>query len=445
MENNLFRTWLNSITQIIKKQQEIAAIRGENYNLFKVIHMTSNETSVHSAFIADLLNPKGLHGMGDEFLHLFVKTINTHGFVYDIPESEVKIEEVIGQKNLEDTSGGRLDIIIKNKKGQAIIIENKIYAKDQEAQMARYLNYANTKHKDRYLLLYLSLDGQVHDVDFTTKGVAKVDEDFYTISYREDILNWLIKCRQLAVDKPLLREGISHYINLVKYLTHTNMNDQTKKEMTDIVLKDPTYIKNLNAYTDAINASKIALSVKFWEELYSKMYSVYGDKLQIVLVEDKKDSVFAPSKEQMSLIAKKFKLSRDRNKYNYNFGLVIPIASNKNQQLMVSIMIDGAISFRIYTQENNHIIWWASENNYYKNIREILTKKGENVVVDGWNSKDLYICARYPNNNSDQWNFAKMEDPVLENLSNMESCIATVLKEFETYIEYLKKVLTEVK
>lgn len=45
--------------------------KGENYNLFKVINMTSNETSVHSAFLADLLNPKGMHHMGDVFLKLF--------------------------------------------------------------------------------------------------------------------------------------------------------------------------------------------------------------------------------------------------------------------------------------------------------------------------------------------------------------------------------------
>ena len=444
MGNNLFRTWLDSITQIIKKQQEIAAIRGENYNLFRVIHMTSNETDVHSAFIADLLNPKGLHGMGDEFLQLFLKTIDMHNISFDIEGCEVKTEETIGQKNSEDTSGGRLDIIITNKNGQAIIIENKIYAKDQEAQMARYFNYANTKHKGKYLLLYLSLYGQVHDVDYTTKGVAKIGEDFYTISYREDILNWLHKCRQLAVDKPLLREGISHYINLVKYLTHTNMNDQSKKEMTDIVLKDPTYIRNLNAYIDAIIASKIALSVKFWEELYSKMYSVYGDKLQIVLVEDKKDSVFAPSKEQMSLIAQKFRLSGDRNKYNYNFGMAIPIPTRENQQLMVSIMIDGAISFRIYTQENNHIIWWSNNNNRFQNIREILSKKGEDVIVDDWKSKDLYICAKRPNDEITCWNFAEMNDSALENLSNMESCIETVFREFNTYVEYLQEILKEV-
>lgn len=437
MENNLFRTWLNSITQIIKKQQEIAAIRGENYNLFKVIHMTSNETSVHSAFIADLLNPKGLHGMGDEFLRLFVKTINTHGFDYDIPESEVKIEEVIGQKNLEDTSGGRLDIIIKNKKGQAIIIENKIYAKDQEAQMARYLNYANTKHKDKYLLLYLSLDGQVHDVDFTTKGVAKVDEDFYTISYREDILDWLYKCRQLAVDKPLLREGISHYINLVKYLTHTNMSAQAKNDMTDIILKDPTYIKNLNTYADAIEASKKALTVKFWKELFSKMYDQYGEKLRIVRINVKSKEIYSPTEDKISELALEFKSKKA------DFGLAIPIAVHESQQLMISIMITGAVSYRVFAMDSNNIILFTDEANHFRVVREKLIARGEEIIVDKWDGKNIYICAKYPNNKSDQWHFAEMNNQVLENLSNMESSIETVFKEFNTYIEYLKDVLKE--
>ncbi len=444
MGNNLFRTWLNSITQIIKKQQEIAAIRGENYNLFRVIHMTSNETSVHSAFIADLLNPKGLHGMGYDFLRLFVDTIKTHGITFDMEGSEVKIEEAIGKKNLEDTSGGRLDIIITNNKGYAIIIENKIYAKDQEAQIARYLNYANKKHKDKFLLLYLSLYGQVHNVDYTTKGVAKIDEDFYTISYKEDILSWLEKCRQLAADRPLLREGISHYINLVKYLTHTNMDAQTKKEMTEIIMKDPIYIKNLNAYKEAIDLAKKALTVNFWEELYSKMYSVYGDKLQIISLKDKEESIYAPSKEQISLLAKDFKLSGERRNYNYNFGLAIPLLSCNSQQLMASIMIDGAISYRVFVVENNDIILYKDENNHFRVLREKLFEMGGNIVVDKWKGHNLYICAKYPNGELDSWWFSEMKDPTLENLSNMESCIETVFEEFKAYVEYIKKIQKEV-
>ena len=95
---NLFEAWLSSISKIVQKQKEIATLCGEDYNLFKVIHMTSNETSVHSAFIADLLNPNGLHGMGDAFLKLFLDIIEKYNFTY-IPEaSKVEIEKYICPK-----------------------------------------------------------------------------------------------------------------------------------------------------------------------------------------------------------------------------------------------------------------------------------------------------------------------------------------------------------
>ena len=353
--NELFRNWLDSIALIVKKQQEIASIRGENYNLFKVIHMTSNETSVHSAFISDLLNPKGLHGMGDKFLRLFLDTINTHGFIFELLGCKAEIEKDIGPKT--DTTGGRLDIYLTNQAGQAIIIENKIYAGDQEAQILRYHNFAIKSHKNKHLLLYLSLDGLVHDIDYTTKGGAKLDEDFYTISYRDDILEWLYKCRQLAVDKPLLREGISHYINLVKYLTHTNMSAQATKEMTDIVVKDPEHIRNLNTYAKAIENAKKALTVKFWEDLFSKMYKNYGEELCIVQIDDEKRAIFPPTEEKMSQLAQDFKFKGDSNKNGYSFGLAIPIAKNASQQLMASIMVEGAVSFRVFVIESNNIIY----------------------------------------------------------------------------------------
>ena len=56
----------------IKSYKRLEDEKEESYNLFKVIDMTSNETSVHSAFLADLFNPKGLHHMGDVFLKLFI-------------------------------------------------------------------------------------------------------------------------------------------------------------------------------------------------------------------------------------------------------------------------------------------------------------------------------------------------------------------------------------
>ena len=70
---NGIKTLLDSICLLSETYRKMEYTKGESYNLFRVIDMTSNETSVHSAFLADLLSPIGLHGMGDVFLKLFIE------------------------------------------------------------------------------------------------------------------------------------------------------------------------------------------------------------------------------------------------------------------------------------------------------------------------------------------------------------------------------------
>ena len=45
---------------------------GDYFNVFNVLGLSSNETRTHSAFLAELLNPYGSHGMGDLFLKKFL-------------------------------------------------------------------------------------------------------------------------------------------------------------------------------------------------------------------------------------------------------------------------------------------------------------------------------------------------------------------------------------
>lgn len=74
------------------------------------------------------------------------------------------MRKYIGKKT--DGDGGRIDIIVTDGNGNAVIIENKIYAADQDKQMVRYHNYA--KHNfNAHNLFYLSLYGEVHDGEKT--------------------------------------------------------------------------------------------------------------------------------------------------------------------------------------------------------------------------------------------------------------------------------------
>ena len=48
---------------------------GEDFNIFSVMSMESDEVFTHSALLAELLNPSGSHGLGSAPLKLFVHRI----------------------------------------------------------------------------------------------------------------------------------------------------------------------------------------------------------------------------------------------------------------------------------------------------------------------------------------------------------------------------------
>ena len=279
------------LNQVYKRLEDE---KGESYNLFKVIDMTSNETSVHSAFLADLLNPKGLHHMGNTFLRLFTNEF-LNGMSFSTETAIVEREKYIGP--VTATTGGRLDIIVTDADRKAIIIENKIYASDQENQLIRYHNYAE-KNTSEHKLFYLSLDGTVHDEDKTAKHDNKElieEEHYFTISYESDILKWLEQCREKVVDKPLIREGISHYINLIKHLTNQTMSKEMEKDLKDLILENPKYIQNLGIIREAINISVVELQRRFWELLKKKMeevgYPVIEDGTYRYALDKKEDRI----------------------------------------------------------------------------------------------------------------------------------------------------------
>lgn len=290
--------------------------KGENYNLFKVIDMTSNETSVHSAFLADLLNPKGLHHIGDVFLRLFTDEF-LNGMSFSTETAIVEREKYIGP--VTATTGGRLDIIVTDADRKAIIIENKIYASDQENQLIRYHNYAE-KNTSEHKLFYLSLDGTVHDEDKTAKHDNKElieEEHYFTISYESDILKWLEQCREKVVNKPLIREGISHYINLIKHLTNQTISKEMEKDLKDLILENPKYIQNLGIIREAINLSVVELQRRFWELLKKKMEEFNNDDNDYSVIEKGEYRYALDEKEDR--INKYYKGNLNNKRYGFEF------------------------------------------------------------------------------------------------------------------------------
>jgi hypothetical protein len=64
--------------------------------------------------------------------------------------------------------------------------------------------------------------------------------EYITISYKHHIIDWLLQCKHLAIDKPLIRETLNQYILHIKNLTNTvDMKKNETSNIIDILIKNP--------------------------------------------------------------------------------------------------------------------------------------------------------------------------------------------------------------
>ena len=239
-----------SICALGQAQQEERNRKGENYNLFSILSIERYELK-HSALIANLLDPKGSHGCGDAFLRAFFE-IALKGTAYPFESStppDSCTEYYTGP--IADDTGGRIDILVKSSR-YGLIIENKIYAGDQDKQLTRYDNYGKeTFGAGGYLLVYLTLYGYDASKESTaTKSAEEVG--YLRLSYAEDILRWLEQCVRLADNKPLVRESLNQYIRTIKQLTYQDMNQENIEKIIDLAVDHPEVVATLSSKRDAI-------------------------------------------------------------------------------------------------------------------------------------------------------------------------------------------------
>jgi len=220
---------LNQVNAITTRYKKINEITGENFNVFRILKLESSEVRMHSAFIAELLNRHGSHGQKDSFLKLFVQSFCFKGNLIETEFCRVKVEESIGTISEDRTQGGRIDIVVTDtRNNHQIIIENKIYAGDQDHQLTRYYNYSENAD-----IIYLTLYGKPPSNE--SKGEMKDGIHYKSYSYEEHILSWLELCRKEVAIYPVVREAITHYINLIKYLTNQTLNRNMKEELSDLM------------------------------------------------------------------------------------------------------------------------------------------------------------------------------------------------------------------
>lgn len=346
MKTNALKSWLGQVSQIQHHYQKLAAVTGENFNIFKILKVESLEVRMHTNLLAELLNPEGSHGQNDLYLLLFVEHVGITNF--DTKTALLEVEKHIGKIDGDYTQGGFIDICITDNKHHQIYIENKIYAKDQKNQLLRYFN----SNKDANLF-YLTLGGSNPTEEST--GNILSDDSYTCISYKNDILEWLHRCRKESVNIPIIRETITQYISLINILTNQSKNNSMNKEIRQFVIKNPELIDDIELCHAEI------------ESIRNETKKIFFDKLNKAL----------PKKEVISLCGYTItlKLSEDSGGVYFGYKAIDDGSAIKN---------DGKIKeYRILLKEiddrfrsNNDWLGWIIPTHFIPN------KKFSDLKID---------------------------------------------------------------
>ena len=225
------------------------AMGKHDYNIFTLFHGFSDEVNLHSNFIASLLDPNGDHYKNDLFLKLFLETCGIDDFSIDTSTATVFKEFK------------HIDIYISDGK-KHIILENKVYAKDQPTQIARYIytiqkegvKESDSVKDEDICVLYLHPDGKLPDNqsfgDYHAKLLGENPSiKFKVISYGNEILKWIDRCKNEVSNITDLNVFLSQYKDVIEmiYDRYKRIDEMNNEDLVKI-FKD-----NYRAVSDIVS------------------------------------------------------------------------------------------------------------------------------------------------------------------------------------------------
>jgi len=388
---------LKDVSFIKEKYDEIAKITGDNFNIFKLLGKERDELS-HSKILTALLDPKGTHDCNGIFLKLFFEHFlqGKYNPKIDFNDCHVYKEHSIGED-------GRLDIYIDSGDVR-VVIENKINAGDGKGQLERYSNFLRGENDH---LIYLTLNGRAategshRGVEYIRLAYGKKDGDEIGDTKKDvndksvfagSIIDWLKDCQKEVFNKPLVRETIEQYINLLKIITNQTRSNKMKDEIIKNITKTAADIIAAKEISRNISeAIKAVIILKFGElMLKSKVVTKFGLKpdfqdIQKWCLEDKYCgfSFKIPGWENFG-IAFQFQ-GRDLDELRYGFADPIPDASLNTylRQKAVELKYKSSIHWPLYGVMENYRNWW--DDNFFQDLYSnpaAITKAFEEKIED---------------------------------------------------------------
>lgn len=227
-----------------KKISQVEEIN-QSFNIFKILKLQEYEVR-HSAFLSWLFNPKGSHGLGQNFANNFFHECFGDSFDGDCSTiTSVKTEVAIPGEE-QKKKGRRIDILIEGDKFTCTI-ENKYGSSEHEKQCLYYRKYIegrrNSKDepnegkypvKDGWKNYFVFLD--IEKPDNFDKEHTDTYGDYVFIDYQaiKEILKKLIESKN---KEELEITFIQHYIEILEE-KYTKLSPEFEKICQEIPADD---------------------------------------------------------------------------------------------------------------------------------------------------------------------------------------------------------------
>lgn len=227
----------------------------QKFNIISVLRKERDEVGLHSRIIAEMLSPDGNHGCGKKNLEAFLSQLGIYEFC---------VEKVTVRREYKN-----VDIYVVNNKKQAIIIENKIDACDQDNQISRYLCIAKDEGYLEPWVVYLTLDGRAPSNISITDNEKKAIGDngkYIQASYKCDILNWLDSIIHNSADIDL-NVPLLQYKNILNKITGNSLPMEYVDQIKSLLFGSREYFSAAVDLSCALNKAKIDLQMRYWDRL----------------------------------------------------------------------------------------------------------------------------------------------------------------------------------
>lgn len=248
------------------------SVEGEYPYRFNPLDAVYIDENAQSRILAKLMNYKCCNSSNTEE-YLFAKELIKHlqknkkfNFTGNIEDIEVTVEKY------------RIDILIRQKKDFAIIIENKVYnAVDQPNQIDRYINlcrnYLNFNDDSIYVIYLTPRKSSIPLGSFNEENRRKLKGRYISISVDNDLLEILDEFKRLIPkNEGLLSSGVDQYIDYLEYFMNSEKYNSEMNEKIAERLENHLELKHLDLVEKLERLSHLQQEISSFKNNVDSMY-----------------------------------------------------------------------------------------------------------------------------------------------------------------------------